>query len=152
MPRFDIPLPMPRGGVFIFDLKGWMQALVAWEQALHLGESWEVMRAARERRHEINGELISGLKLLVATTSGIVWVNKHLFWQADDIQSQPVIDYTELPNSKKPLCQTFVPIPHGMGNGYKWLNLSRKEKETGLSWLFQRLLELFLGTWEKTGQ
>ena len=151
MPRFDIPLPMPQGGVFIFNLKGWMQALVACEQAFHLGESWEVVRAARERRHEINGELISGLKLLVATTSGIVWVNKHLFWLADDIQSQPVIDYTELPNGKKPLCQTFVPIPHGKCVK-TWLNLSRKEKETGLSWLFQRLLGLFLGTWAKTGQ
>ena len=52
MPRFDIPLAMPRGGVFIhvFDLNlplhelqgGWMQALVACEQALHLVESQEV--------------------------------------------------------------------------------------------------------------
>ena len=52
MPHFDIPLAMPCGGVFmhVFDLNlplhelqgGWIQALVACEQALHLGESREV--------------------------------------------------------------------------------------------------------------
>ena len=50
------------------------------------------MRAALEGRRKVNGELAGRLKLLVATTSGIVCVNKHLLRLADDIQSQPVID------------------------------------------------------------
>ena len=141
VPRFDIPLAIPHGGVFkhVLDLNwplhelqgGWRQALVACQQALHLGELWEVTREQPpKRRGKVNGELASRWKLLVATTSGIVWVNKHLLWLADDIQSQPVIDYTECLYGEKSLCQTFVPIP--IQNVWKHRSTSaEKRRELG---------------------
>ena len=144
MPCFDIPLAMPHGGVFIHDCI-WPSFATPWT-AGRLDASFGSLRAsspfggvvrshtraARERRHKVIGELASRRKLLVETTSGIVCVNKHFLWLADDIQSQPVIDYTECPNGKKSLCQRLYPLPTGKCVKTR-LNVCRKEKETGSS-------------------